>query len=235
MSSAIDTALENNQIRALNEIIQYVVKYQNSYVYSYLFTDNLLSLIDKGVDVASLLASDIFYQRFDFQEWPAIHTDNTTKIVPFNGSIFRLRPSYKEIFDGLVDEVDFTGYQDIFGVIEPQKIFKIKYTLNILPSIKTEGDESLMDTVGKIDCYSEQENIFNCNALRDLINFKWKKYAKKVHYMGFAFHTVYLFVFSIFINQVFVQLINLMIQRGLFTQLIRLLLEILLGLFYELL
>ena len=110
LSSAIDTALENNQIRALNEIIQYVVKYQNSYVYSYLFTDNLLSLIDKGVDVASLLASDIFYQRFDFQEWPAIHTDNTTKIVPFNGSIFRLRPSYKEIFDGLVDEVDFTGY-----------------------------------------------------------------------------------------------------------------------------
>lgn len=66
LSSAIDTALENNQIRALNIIIQYVVKYQNNYVYSYLFTDNLLDLIIKGVDVSGLLKSDIFYHRFDF-------------------------------------------------------------------------------------------------------------------------------------------------------------------------
>jgi|TARA_B110000285_G_C15138101_1_gene628603 hypothetical protein len=66
LSSAIDTSLENNQIRALNIIIQYVVKYQNNYVYSYLFTDNLLELITKGVEVSALLKSEIFYHRFDF-------------------------------------------------------------------------------------------------------------------------------------------------------------------------
>lgn len=35
--SALDTAIQNNQIRALNLFIKYIVNYQNSYVYSYLF------------------------------------------------------------------------------------------------------------------------------------------------------------------------------------------------------
>ena len=33
----IDIALENNQVRALNSIIEYCVKYQNSYCFSFMF------------------------------------------------------------------------------------------------------------------------------------------------------------------------------------------------------
>lgn len=41
-SSAIDTALEKNQIRSLNLMIDYIVKYQNSYYYAHLFHKNLV-------------------------------------------------------------------------------------------------------------------------------------------------------------------------------------------------
>lgn len=95
--------------------------------------------------------------------------------MPFNGSIFRIRDSYADIFRGHIEEVDFDN-KDIFG--DAKKIFKIKYTLNILPSLKTVGDESLMETCGNIDVYTDQEMIFSCKALKDLIDFKWKNYAK---------------------------------------------------------
>jgi hypothetical protein len=58
--SAIDIALENNQVRACNLIINHIVKYQNSYCFIFLFQDNFLNLLMKGISVANLLESDIF-------------------------------------------------------------------------------------------------------------------------------------------------------------------------------
>jgi hypothetical protein len=43
--TAIEIAVENNQIVALTNIIDFVVKYQNSYAFSYLFENHLLSLL----------------------------------------------------------------------------------------------------------------------------------------------------------------------------------------------
>lgn len=47
--SAIDVALGKNQIRSVNEMIMYICKFQNSWVYSNLFQHNLVALISKGV------------------------------------------------------------------------------------------------------------------------------------------------------------------------------------------
>ena len=43
--SAIDVALENNQIRSVSLMIDYIITYQNSYVFSHLFENNLVHLI----------------------------------------------------------------------------------------------------------------------------------------------------------------------------------------------
>ena len=59
--SAIDSALRNNQIRAVSCIIDYIVKYQNNYVSSFLFERSIEILITKGVEVADLFKSKIFY------------------------------------------------------------------------------------------------------------------------------------------------------------------------------
>jgi hypothetical protein len=58
--SAIDIALEYNQIRALNLIIKYIVEHQNSYAFSFLFKDNFIELMEKGILVSELLDSNIF-------------------------------------------------------------------------------------------------------------------------------------------------------------------------------
>ena len=79
-------------------IIEYIVKYQNNYVSSFLFLKNISILIEKGVLVSSLFNSEIFYYQFDYDEWPSSHTDSVEYIRPFNDSIFNLRESYNKIF-----------------------------------------------------------------------------------------------------------------------------------------
>jgi hypothetical protein len=86
--SALDVALENNQIRALNLIIKYIVKYQNSFAFHFLFDDIFLDLMDKGIVVAPLLESDIFRHTFEAEDYPLIHTNNEKQLMPYNGSIF---------------------------------------------------------------------------------------------------------------------------------------------------
>ena len=96
--SAIDSALRNNQIRAVSSILGYVVRFQNDYVSSFLFTRNLGDLMTKGVPIAPLLDSNIFCHNFDFDEWPSTHPNHQTYMEPYNGSIFELRTSYNSIY-----------------------------------------------------------------------------------------------------------------------------------------
>lgn len=99
--SAIDTALENNQIRSVNLMIDYIVDYQNSFYYSHLFNYNAVELLNKGVQMTALFKSKIFNHTFDFDEWPSTNS-NTKKILsPFNESMFKLRHHYKDVFPRL--------------------------------------------------------------------------------------------------------------------------------------
>ena len=59
--SAIDNALKNNQVGAVNEIINYIVKFQNSFTSSYLFTKNMAEMIETGICISELLNSDVFH------------------------------------------------------------------------------------------------------------------------------------------------------------------------------
>jgi len=47
--SAIDIALSNNLVSEVSKIIDYIVKYQNSPVFSDLFKNNFLSLLYRSV------------------------------------------------------------------------------------------------------------------------------------------------------------------------------------------
>ena len=85
--------MKNNQTEALNAIVRYIVKYQNSFVYSYLFEKNLAMLLEKGIYLKDLLESEIICHEFDFDEneWPQTHTDNRYMIKPYNMSVFYIR------------------------------------------------------------------------------------------------------------------------------------------------
>jgi hypothetical protein len=69
--SAIDVAAENNQIRSVNSMINYIIVYQNSFVYAHLFEHNLVELIEKEVEITPLLDSEVLNYTFDFDQWPS--------------------------------------------------------------------------------------------------------------------------------------------------------------------
>ena len=55
--TAIDVALENNQIKSVDLMLHFIIKYQNSHVYANLFKYNLVSMINTGVELAELFES----------------------------------------------------------------------------------------------------------------------------------------------------------------------------------
>lgn len=73
---AIQIALEANQVKSINLIIDYCVQYQNHYAFAFLFEGSLIKLIEKGIRVAPLLESDIFCHVFEADDWPLIHQNN---------------------------------------------------------------------------------------------------------------------------------------------------------------
>ena len=123
--SAIDNALKNNQVRAVTLIMDYIVKYQNNYSSSYLFIKNMNLIFDKGIKVCKLLESNVFKFQVASANWPDIHTNSETCLRPYNGSIFSIQNEYKNIFPE--KRFDSEKNQD------KDKIFKIKYELNLLP------------------------------------------------------------------------------------------------------
>lgn len=88
-------------------MISYIVKYQNSYAHSYLFSENFTDILENGIKVHELLRSDLFYHKLDFndKEWPQVHSIEQTMIMPYNPkNLFEIREAYDEIFKELREE-----------------------------------------------------------------------------------------------------------------------------------
>ncbi len=128
--SAIDNALKNNQMRAIQIIIDYICKYQNNFTSSFLFLKNFGQIVSKGsLDLNEILDSNVFKMNFDYDGWISNHTNDEEYCRAFNGSIFSLRDSYRTVFHE----------EDLFGEIDDDKdtskVYKINFHVNILPSL----------------------------------------------------------------------------------------------------
>lgn len=84
-------ALDNNQIRSVSLMIDYIIKYQNSFVFAHLFEHNLVLLIQKAVKLVDLFKSNVLIHEFDYDEWPATHPNKDSMMSPYNQSIFAIR------------------------------------------------------------------------------------------------------------------------------------------------
>lgn len=104
--------------------------------------------------MTGLLESDIFCHNFDFDDWPLINKDNSFKCVPYNGSMFQLRGKYCKVFhqnikefkEGDEDGCDKPNEHQMLKKSDREsflstKVYKIKYTLNLLPGRFLEGEE----------------------------------------------------------------------------------------------
>lgn len=98
------------------------------------------------------------------------------------------------------------------------KVYKIKYSLNLLPSIGTyinkdkdlytkqmvielsNNDINLLDECAN----SEELAIFETDTLKDLIEFKWNQYGYRFHLGGFLIHAVYVIMLFVYTDMVYI-------------------------------
>ena len=109
-------------------MIDYIVKFQNNFVSSFLFQKSFPILLQRGISLHDLLDSKVFRIVFDYDDWPSGSTNGDEVTRGFNSSIFDLRYSYRSVFP----EETFDDSQDAKGKV---RVYKIKYTLNLLPII----------------------------------------------------------------------------------------------------
>lgn len=161
-------------------------------------------MIEKGIEVADLLKSKVFCHEIDFQEWPTTHANNTTMIAPYNDTLFQLRKNYKNLFGHYDVSEDANAFLPSFDFMvghNSEKVCKIKYTLNILPKI---NDSPKGNTLMRVCGATDELRIFECRSLLDLIEFKWKAYAGRIHNISLLFHCWYTAAFTFFVNVFYV-------------------------------
>jgi hypothetical protein len=196
----VEIALENNQVVGLNRMIEFIVKYQNSYAFSFLFENEIVQLINKGIKCYILFESEIFCHCFELEDWPVIHTDDNSSIQPYNDSKFSLEGKYNAVFGHVYNCCD----KDKPKSDKSEKYYKIKYTLNMLPAVIYDGEECLgvndiLEALGGTD----EQIIFDSKIVQDFYEFQWENYAMHIHYFGAFIHFIYLIVFSAYVNDIY--------------------------------
>ena len=88
-----------------------------------------------GIAVKPLFDSKIFRFVFDYDEWPGNHSNEDSLIRPYNESLYSIRKHYRTVFpeDEFEDIINEDGSQK--EGIESDKVFKIMYSINLLPFI----------------------------------------------------------------------------------------------------
>lgn len=87
-------------------MLDYIVNYQNNFVSSYLFKFNFAKILEKGLPLHDLLASDVFTIKIIYDEWPDNHINDKKMVKTYHGSFFDLRKNYASIFPELAKEID---------------------------------------------------------------------------------------------------------------------------------
>lgn len=182
-------------------MIDYIVRFQNKYVYAHLFEFNLVDLLEKEVKMVDLFNSKVFNHTFDYDEWPATNPDTKKILAPYNKSIFKMRYEYPNVFRKQYKNDEKIIENEEKGIKFNQKVFKIQYQCNLLTSVFQKDGSGLMTAIAE----SNELEIFKTDLVRDMIEYKWGAYASGRHKFGACIHLCYVFTLIYYICDVFLQ------------------------------
>ena len=142
----------------------------------------------------------MFCFDFDYDEWPSTHNNEETYLRPYNESIYNIMHHYKTVFpeEEFDDIMNDDGSQK--AGISSDKIFKIKYTINLLPYLGMHVQ--MVEKNGKLvkkyvnnhysfldECTeADQLEMFESESLVDMIDFKWNEFGMNHHKIFCFFH-----------------------------------------------
>lgn len=197
--SAIDLALNNNLLVTVNMMVEYIVKYQNSYIFSNLITDNVVQMITKGITLSPLFRSDLVLHPINYNDWPEKSETEKDMLIPYNESKLTLRYKYPQIFKEIYDREEKEKQQILDGtyISTGKRVNKINFELNMLTNTKDYEGDTIIEAISN----SEELEIFQVHAIMDLIDYKFDSFAYKIHRVGFTIHMIYIFFMMLYINE----------------------------------
>ena len=160
-----------------------------------------MALLDGGINLSQVF-NNIFSFRLEFNEWPGAHSIEEDIIMPYNDSPCDLRYKYGEVFAELEERV--RKAEAAAGAETKQANNKVKYTLNLLPSVLRD------DATGKtffeaLQDYGAQDlEIFDSEVVQQLIQFKWIAYGAMVHNTAAFAFLGHLLCMTIFVHDTYV-------------------------------
>ena len=120
-----------------------------------MFLHNLPILMEKSISIKPILESNIFSVVFDLDRWPGSHTNDEECIRFYNNSFYKLYENYETVFP----EAEFDPDSK---VEDNSRVFKIKYSINLLPQIDfhiTSDGEFKNEHINFMSLCSESEEI----------------------------------------------------------------------------
>jgi len=90
--------------------------------------------------------------------------------------------------------------EDAYKPEKGQVMSKIKYTLNQLPGTRDE-----LSTITEIIGNTDNLEIFETEAIKGIINFKWNKFGKQLHYTCAIIHFIYVIMFMVYVDSVYLK------------------------------
>ena len=119
----------------------------------------------------------------------------------------------EEEFAPLAESEDGKGKKD------SSKIYKINYSINMMPMIGTfidkqhnlyTGETTKEVANGDINVLgvcteSDELDMFSCQPVQELIEFKWNQYGWALHFFGFCVHISYIVILFIYTNVIYIE------------------------------
>eukprot|EP00347_Sterkiella_histriomuscorum_P003632 403363541 len=181
--SALDVAIRSNQIKSVILLLDLIVKFQNNHSFNHLVDKNLLTLIEKQINLAEYFESNLPLIKINHKNFPDLHHDDEEIIV---GVPNILHP--KQVLD---------RYYSIFSEVEQNhdhnedQQHPIDYYLVNLPETLTQEPQMLMQVLSKTDSIE----LFEYLTIQTIINFKWQISTKRFFQTQFAIFLVFCFSF----------------------------------------
>jgi hypothetical protein len=123
----------------------------------------------------------------------------TKEIAPYNGSMFKLRFEYPNVFRNLwLEEQEKEKLYMMMGEKPYVRESRIIYQLNILLSVSQDNGK-LIEALAN----SDELEVFMTDVVRDIIDYKWAVFARSVHQTGFLAHMFYVILLIVYISETY--------------------------------
>ncbi len=175
----LDIAIRDNNINSVIMIMSILLKYQNNTCFNYLIDPQIITLMEKNIDLKDYFESDLPIHQIKDERFPYLHEDSTSKIIGLNANY------PQEIL---------TMYESKIGIHfkeDPEEAkTSIEYFFINLPESMTQNPTELINALVQ----SGNHDYFESLPIQTIIQFKWEKYTRDFFLKQFYFFLIFFFV-----------------------------------------